>query len=449
MSQGYRVVIETFDLKDDGINSRQIIKSQAISEPKSLEQLGFNHKEQIELLHQIQDILISNQSELIQTETECPKCRAKTNSSGNVPSNFHAVFTDHKIKIRRRICRECGWQSKSTVFKLFGSSSHPDLMKLQCELGANMSFKEAESRLTQQCCGYRRANNHNNIKEVTHKVGETLSTKKQAPISESKIKSPSPKELVLQIDGGHLKDKAVDKRSFEALAMKIYAPKNVIRMDKNHTRIKEKSCVASALDDNQRSMKKLALYAAKQQGMTEETTVIALADGAKNCWRVTSYLKKHCASITEILDWFHIALKFQPLISALKEEQSDLAEHAKWRIWHGDLKIGLEKLSALKQAVDNRQHRYKIEDLYRYLNENKSKIVDYSARKKSGLIFTSHIAESTVEHLINRRAKKNQKMQWTREGAHNVLQIRASQASNDWDNIWDEVWPELGSYGYR
>ena len=27
-------------------------------------------------------------------------------------------------------------------------------------------------------------------------------------------------------------------------------------------------------------------------------------------------------------------------------------------------------------------------------------------------------------------------MQWTREGAHNVLQIRSAMASGEWDQIW-------------
>jgi UDP-N-acetylmuramate-alanine ligase len=53
--------------------------------------------------------------------------------------------------------------------------------------------------------------------------------------------------------------------------------------------------------------------------------------------------------------------------------------------------------------------------------------------------YTSQVAESTVEHLINDRHKKNQKMQWTREGAHNILQIRAAMASNEWDYIWQET----------
>ena len=61
----------------------------------------------------------------------------------------------------------------------------------------------------------------------------------------------------------------------------------------------------------------------------------------------------------------------------------------------------------------------------------------YAERAKQGLSFTSHVAESTVEHLINERHKRKQKMQWTRESAHNVLQIRAAIASNEWQKNWE------------
>ena len=36
--------------------------------------------------------------------------------------------------------------------------------------------------------------------------------------------------------------------------------------------------------------------------------------------------------------------------------------------------------------------------------------------------------------LINARHKRTKKMQWTREGAHHVLQIRAMMASEEWES---------------
>ena len=66
-------------------------------------------------------------------------------------------------------------------------------------------------------------------------------------------------------------------------------------------------------------------------------------------------------------------------------------------------------------------------------------IVNYEERKTKGLVFTSNLAESTVNTLINERQKGKQKMLWNREGAHNVLQIRAALRSESWHKDWKSV----------
>ena len=64
---------------------------------------------------------------------------------------------------------------------------------------------------------------------------------------------------------------------------------------------------------------------------------------------------------------------------------------------------------------------------------NKNYLVNYAKKYKSGEVISSSLAESNVETLINKRCKGKQHMKWTREGAHPLLQVRASAASNDWD----------------
>lgn len=81
----------------------------------------------------------------------------------------------------------------------------------------------------------------------------------------------------------------------------------------------------------------------------------------------------------------------------------------------------------------------KLKKINIYLKQNSDYLCHYAERKQNGLLFTSHVAESTVEHLINERHKRKQKMQWTRESAHQVLQIRAAMASNDWCYVWESA----------
>ena len=45
----------------------------------------------------------------------------------------------------------------------------------------------------------------------------------------------------------------------------------------------------------------------------------------------------------------------------------------------------------------------------------------------------------SLNSTLRNDKKGKQKMLWSREGAHNVLQIRAAQRSESWDKDWKSV----------
>ena len=100
------------------------------------------------------------------------------------------------------------------------------------------------------------------------------------------------------------------------------------------------------------------------------------------------------------------------------------------------LAIGFKNCHVARAKTKDEKNRDKIKKLSQYVGNNRDRIVDYSKREKDGLIFTSNLAESTVESLINQRYKGQQHMRWSREGLNPVLQLRASIHSNDWSNKW-------------
>jgi hypothetical protein len=109
--------------------------------------------------------------------------------------------------------------------------------------------------------------------------------------------------------------------------------------------------------------------------------------------------------------------------------------HIKWHLWRGKTDNALKRLTMLIEdcpAVG----KLRLEKLKTYITNNADKIVNYRARQKAGLVFTSNLAESTVESLINQRCKGQQHMRWSREGLDPLLQLRASISSNDWNKVW-------------
>ena len=89
--------------------------------------------------------------------------------------------------------------------------------------------------------------------------------------------------------------------------------------------------------------------------------------------------------------------------------------------------------------ITDPKKRSKLSGLYDYLSRNQAYLVNYEARAQANQTYTSHVAESHIESIINARHRKSGKMQWTREGAHQVLQIRGLIASNEWDNRWQRA----------
>jgi hypothetical protein len=244
------------------------------------------------------------------------------------------------------------------------------------------------------------------------------------------------KKLIVHTDGGHVRDREINSRSFEAVVSVVYRPENLVQKDKNHQSILDKTCVASCKDDGLKTSKRFLHYAALKQGLTKETKITAFADGAKNCWSIINVLKPHCSELECVLDWFHIGEKFQNTIGVLPEEYEETLLHIKWCVWHNDANEALSRLKALHNTIDDEKIRDKISRLLTYIESNRKYLVNYENRRANNKSISSQVAESVIGSLINKRYKKNQKMRWTREAAHNLLQIRTSRMSGDLEKTW-------------
>jgi hypothetical protein len=173
--------------------------------------------------------------------------------------------------------------------------------------------------------------------------------------------------------------------------------------------------------------------------MTNKTKITGLSDGASSCWSTIKILEKHCASIECILDWHHISMKFDKITNQSNDLYKEKYISLKWTLWHGKHKEAIEGLGKLYVEQLDTDYADRVNELLKYLSNNSDYLVNYKARKDAKLPYTSSIIESTIETLVNTRHKKKHKAQWSREGAHNVLQIRAARASNQWNQNWNNV----------
>lgn len=438
MNESLRLIAEYYDTKTGKVIASEVLRDDKIKKPVEIKDLGYLHEEQIALLKSIQDVKLKYETCLLNQEDTCPQCGNKTKSNGMRKSKFHAALTDHEVKIQRRHC-QCGWNSADTIDKLYGSSSHPDLVEKQVIQGTENSYRQASRQLNAESKIERSINNDDRIRrhiaEVAHII-EQEKLKSKKPVS----RNDAIKELVAVIDGGHLKSKDQDCRSFEAMVATVFCPENIREIDKNHTEITKKTSVASALDDKQKMIKKLLLNACYKEGMNAEiTNLTCLTDGASNCWSLANALQGKCKTLTNVLDWFHITKRFTMINNSIDIALKEKLEKVKWFVWHGKSQEGLKRLEKICNEINNGELQAHLRDLYQYLERNQKYMVNYQKRQAVGLPFTSTYAESLVNVLINTRQKDNKKMQWSREGSHNLLQIRTSLFSKTWLEDWQNA----------
>ena len=135
-----------------------------------------------------------------------------------------------------------------------------------------MPYKDSQLAMTEFNCSNQSVNNHVKIAEARNKIGKILH---------------EAKALYLHVDGGHIRDKLQDKRSFEAIISTVFKPES-------YRKISE-----------------------EKEGMSKNTKITAFCDGAANCSSIVDSLAPYCREITKILDWFHILQAYDKAANVL------------------------------------------------------------------------------------------------------------------------------------
>jgi hypothetical protein len=188
-------------------------------------------------------------------------------------------------------------------------------------------------------------------------------------------------------------------------------------------------------------------YRARAAGHGEVTV---LSYGAEIMKRLPKALPQ---PTTYIIDWFHIAMKIQPLqqvadhIVRWRDAGNSEMAHVdanvrslKWKLWHGQTDRALDQLETMTSEFAKLRERGNLSatrllhlahPLLTYVRSNKSAIINYGARYRSGRRIATALAESGVNSLGARRMVKKQQMQWSKRGAHLLLQVRAAVLNGD------------------
>ena len=129
----------------------------------------------------------------------------------------------------------------------------------------------------------------------------------------------------------------------------------------------------------------------------------------------------------------------------------DQIERLKWSLWHGQVDKALGKIDDLASAIVPFNGTYArfnslvkaLSTLHTYIGNNQHLIPNYGQRYRDGEAIATGFVESTVNEVVSKRFCKKQQMQWSKEGAHLLLQTRVKTLDGELGAIFKRWYPDM------
>ena len=167
-----RMIITAQIVNSDGkLLSDHRLLEKGIETPEDISQLGMRKNEQLKLAEQAQQVLLEEQTYLINhcPFENCPECNSKVWRNGLTASLFHGFYSEHQLKLSKWTCASptCNWSYNPSVSSYFECNLSPELMKAQAQLGAEMPFRKGANCLRLLTGETRKIHNHMRVRQST------------------------------------------------------------------------------------------------------------------------------------------------------------------------------------------------------------------------------------------------------------------------------------------
>jgi hypothetical protein len=126
-------------------------------------------------------------------------------------------------------------------------------------------------------------------------------------------------------------------------------------------------------------------------------------------------------------------------------------ERLQWSLWHGQVDKALGKIDDLETSMEPFSETYArfpqlvkaLSELRTYSVHNRHVIPNYGERYRKGEAIATGFVESTVNEVVSKRFCKKQQMQWSKEGAHLLLQTRVRTLNGELGAIFKRWYPDI------
>jgi hypothetical protein len=420
--------------------------------------VGLSLTEAKTLLADIQNRLVAAQAaDYVARHCHCPACGRRLRSKGCETIVFRTAFGAIRLPSPRFFhcrCQAATRRTFSPLAGLFIEHTAPELLYLESKWASLVSYG-LTADLLKEVLPIGTTANASTIRNHLHKVARRCDASlgaeqvgfiegcpadwKELPVPEGPI--------VVGLDGGYVRNWDDRKNSFEVIVGKS-VPED--RADRYF------GCVQTVDDRPRRRIFEVL----RGQGLQMNQDLVFLTDGGDSLRALVSGFSP-CTE--HYLDWFHITMPLTVLGQYAKGLAHHNAEDAaalqtrleriKWRLWHGDAREALRRVEDLAEDLDALESDYlnlarfakAASEFAGYIRNNLAIIPNYGERRRYGEPISTAFVESTVNVVVDKRFAKKQQMQWSKLGAHRLLQVRTQTLDGTLRKTFSKWYPAMAA----
>jgi hypothetical protein len=453
-----RVCVRMQVIDDDGIVLADDPVLDWAKAATQLETLGLSLAEAKQMLRATQERLLTAQAAAyLAGHRHCPDCGRVQRSKGVRPIRFRTLFGTVDVpgrRLRRCSCHPDAGRSFSPLSALFARHAAPELLFLEAKWASLVSYG-ITTELLKDVLPVSETINPMTVRRDLVRAAERL----EAPLGEERSSFidgcaadwaalPDPEgEIIVGMDGGFVRGWKDRTAQFEVIAGKS-VPEN--RGDRYF------GFVQTHDTKPRRRLNQML----RDQGLQMNQDVTFLTDGGESVRALVADMApcaEHC------LDWFHVTMRLTVLgqfakgvthhDAATGADIAERLERIKWRLWHGDAVEAQERIEDLAEDLrclalpyDGLKKFARLAaELAVYVANNLDAIPNYGERWRHGERISTSFAESAVNVVIDKRMSKRQQMQWTRRGAHLLLQVRTRMLDGTLRTTFEGWFPGLAA----
>jgi hypothetical protein len=459
-----RVKLQLVVCHDDGYEETVTDIITLTKHNQRIEHLGLSLAEAKQLLSALQQHLLQQQvTTFLGTHATCPDCGTPLNLKARGSRSFRTLFGTFTFSSPRLEPCDCK-RRKTASFRplsalltepvapelLYMESKWSSLVSYGLSLEALKDFLPIDLRLDVKTVRY---DTLKVAKRLEAELGEDQASYIEGEPSDWDLLPPPEGSFKVGIDGGYVRNWFDKKHKFEVIVGKS------ILSDAEDEEGKTPSLKRFGFVQTLDTKSKRRLYEVlRSQDFQMNQALTFLSDGNDSLRQLQLEMSPKA---THILDWFHFSMKLTvlgqygkglvPCEAVLGEAICAQIDRLQWSLWHGQVDKALGKIDDLESSIAPFSETYAryaglvkaLSALRTYIENNRHLIPNYGERYHHGEPITTGFVESTVNEVVSKRFCKKQQMQWSKEGAHLLLQTRVRTLNGELAGIFTRWYPDL------